>query len=132
MLLVAFWPLLTGAQLSESDQAFLTQLRGRLELSASQDSSINALFTASQHRVDSLDLAIRKIQQSDDESFILEQLPILRQQKKDVRELRDLSIFDLLNPVQQNIFQQEIRPQKPAVLHFGIQHDRMSCTICAP
>ncbi|MDZ4824241.1 MAG: hypothetical protein SH856_12350 [Flavobacteriales bacterium] len=52
------------------------------------------------------------------------------QKKKDIREIRDLEVRMLLTPEQKLVYDEKIKPEKPAVLHFGMNHDRASCGVC--
>ena len=54
----------------------------------------------------------------------------IRQQKKNTVEERDMAIVFLLDDRQRRIFNEQVKPSKPAVLHMGMNHDRANCTVC--
>lgn len=119
-----------SAQLPEADRAFLRAMREKLGLDALQDSMIVHLYRETQTGMDSLDRCISALElTSADEEQVTREVPVLRRKKQDLREWRELQIRQLLLPAQRNIYDTELRPEKPAVLHFGV-HDRMNCVIC--
>jgi len=118
------------AQLPGQDERFLLELTSKLSLSEDQALHILALYEGVQVRLDSLDTEIAKLQQyGEDEASISRLVPILSQKKKDEREMRELKLKSLLAPSQLLVYEGQIKPTKPAVLHFGI-HDRMYCNVC--
>lgn len=50
--------------------------------------------------------------------------------KKECRDMRDMTVRMIMTPDQQQIFDREIRPSKPSVLHFGVKHERATCPVC--
>ena len=45
-------------------------------------------------------------------------------------EGRDMAIAFLLDDRQRAIFNEQVKPSKPAVLHMGMNHDRANCNVC--
>lgn len=120
-----------GAQeLSDRDARFVDQLRTELALDSVQRTAVDDLFLKAhreinlvEHEVDSLE----RSSMSEDELNL--RVAVLNQEKKDIREYRELDLLNLLTVEQQVIYNEKIKPAKPQVLHFGI-HDRAKCNVC--
>ncbi len=54
----------------------------------------------------------------------------LRKKKKDLSKEREEKIMAELGIEQQNIYINKVSPNKPQVLHMGIKHDKINCTVC--
>jgi hypothetical protein len=116
--------------LNDKDSRSLENIRTALNLSKEQSNAAEEIFVryaAEIEKVESEKLALQRT--SDDENLLQTQLLVLNQEIKDSREMRDLEIEAILNPLQLQIYQEKIKPQKPQVLHFGI-HDRAKCGVC--
>jgi hypothetical protein len=122
--------LFASAQLPAPDERFLGQLETRLQLDSSQALAIRGLYEHVQARVDSLDAAIQHLLTAEEnEDHVTFMVPVLQQKKKDEKDLRELRLREMLTAGQRVIYDSEIKPAKPVVLHFGI-HDRMDCNVC--
>jgi len=122
--------LVASAQLPAPDERLLGQLEKRLQLESSQMLAIRGLYERVQTRVDSLDAEIQHLLTTEEnEDHVTFMVPVLQQRKKDEKDLRELRMREILTAGQRVIYDAEIKPVKPLVLHFGI-HDRMDCNVC--
>jgi hypothetical protein len=122
--------LLTIAQLPAPDERFLGQIETKLNLDSAQMLAIRALYERVQERTDSLDAEIQHLlTEEEEEDRVTFIVPVLQQKKKDEKDLRELRLREILTASQRAMYDSEIKPAKPVVLHFGI-HDRMDCNVC--
>ncbi len=56
----------------------------------------------------------------------------LLEKKKLLKNSRELNLRSLFTTEQSIIYDTKIKPGKPAVIHMGINHDRVNCTVCIP
>jgi hypothetical protein len=119
------------AQLTASDSLFVNQLNRTCELNAFQKSAVDTLMKSTTIQLKQLDKEMSKVSRSSisDEEKNTRQNEI-RRQKKDALEGRDMAIAFLLDDRQRRIFNEQIKPSKPAVLHMGMNHDRANCNVC--
>jgi hypothetical protein len=118
-------------QLSTSDSLFIRQLNKTCELNAFQCSAVDTLMKSTAMQLKQLDKELSKVSRSSisDEEKSLQQNEI-RKQKKDALDGRDMAISFLLDDRQRRIFNEQVKPSKPAVLHMGMNHDRANCNVC--
>jgi hypothetical protein len=118
-------------QLTSSDSLFIRQLNKTCELNAFQRSAVDTLIKSTAIQLKQLDKELSKVSRSSisDEEKSLQQNEI-RKQKKDALDGRDMAISFLLDDRQRRIFNEQVKPSKPAVLHMGMNHDRASCNVC--
>jgi hypothetical protein len=122
--------LFTSAQLPAPDERFLGQIETKLQLDSAQILAIRGLYEQVQARVDSLDAEIQHLlTEEENEDRVTFIVPVLQQKKKDEKDLRELRLREILTASQRAIYDSEVKPAKPVVLHFGI-HDRMDCNVC--
>jgi len=119
-------------ELSSFDQRKRDAMVKKLELSADQIVQVDSVFHAFSERLYSYDLQIKEVQRdtSFTEKEISTRLNVLRQNQKDERALRELDLRNNLTPEQLIVYEKDIQPAKPQVLHFGI-HNRADCNVCA-
>ena len=123
----------SNAQLNATDSLHLALLNHELLLNPSQTAAIDSLLRSTSSSIVSLDKEIARISRSDlDEATKTQQLTVLKEKKKLLKEDRELSIQLLLNSDQRKIYDEKIKPAKPAVLHMGMNHDRANCNVCLP
>jgi hypothetical protein len=120
-----------SAQLSASDSLFMSKLQRTCELNSMQISAVDTLMKSTAIQLKQLDKELSKVSRSalSDEEKSMRQNEI-RKQKKDATEGRDMAIAFLLDDRQRRIFNEQIKPSKPAVLHMGMNHDRANCNVC--
>jgi len=119
------------AQLSASDSLFMSKLQRTCELNSMQISAVDTLMKSTAIQLKQLDKELSKVSRSslsDDEKSMRQNE--IRNQKKDATEGRDMAITFLLDDRQRRIFNEQIKPSKPAVLHMGMNHDRANCNVC--
>ena len=119
------------AQLSVSDSLFMSKLQRTCELNSMQISAVDTLMKSAAIQLKQLDKELSKVSRSslsDDEKSMRQNE--IRNQKKDATEGRDMAITFLLDDRQRRIFNEQIKPSKPAVLHMGMNHDRANCNVC--
>lgn len=121
----------SNAQFSSSDSLFIIQLNRSCELNAFQFSAVDTLMKSTAIQLKQFDKELSKVSRSSisDEEKSSRQNEI-RQQKKNTVEERDMAIVFLLDDRQRRIFNEQVKPSKPAVLHMGMNHDRANCTVC--
>jgi len=119
------------AQLSAGDSLFITQLNRSCELNTFQISAVDTLMKSTAIELKQLDKELIKVSRSslsEDEKNTRQNE--IRKQKKDALEGRDMAIGFLLDERQRKIFNEQVKPSKPAVLHMGMNHDRANCNVC--
>ncbi len=119
------------AQLSAGDSLFISQLNRSCELNTFQVSAIDTLMKSTAIELKQLDKELIKVSRSsmsEDEKNTRQNE--IRKQKKDALEGRDMAISFLLDDRQLKIFNEQVKPSKPAVLHMGMNHDRANCNVC--
>lgn len=117
-------------ELAAVDQRKLDAIEKTLELSDDQSQKIEALFNKYGALLSEVDKQISITQKSDlPEDQIPSRISAYNQEKKDLRDLRELEIKSILNPLQRETYETKIQPEKPQVLHFGL-HDRANCNVC--
>ena len=119
------------AQLTSSDSLFITQLNRTCELNAFQQSAVDTLMKSTAIQLKQFDKELSRVSRSsmsENEKSIRQHE--IRKQKKDALEGRDMAIAFLLDDRQRAIFLEQVKPQKPAVLHMGMNHDRANCNVC--
>ena len=129
-LLLSFYKT-TAQSLSAQDSSYLSRLHTELSTDSVQKKLIDSVYIDAAETLTSLDSTMKVLEKSDlsEEELNLKILD-LNQQKKNTREIRDNSIQVLLNDAQRKIYLEKIKPTKPAVLHFGMNHDRANCNVC--
>lgn len=116
--------------LAAVDQRKLDAIEKTLVLSDDQSLKIDALFSKYAVLLAEVDKQISLTQKSDiPEDQIPPRISAYNQEKKDLRDLRELEIKAILTPSQRETYETKIQPEKPQVLHFGL-HDRANCNVC--
>ncbi|MFT4779606.1 MAG: hypothetical protein ACI923_002147 [Flavobacteriales bacterium] len=102
-----------------------------LDLNELQVTMIDTVFFQYSRQLNELDAQIQDIETSGEfaEEDVVVRVSVMQQEKKDLREVRELDLKMLLRPEQAVIYDEKIRPSKPQVLHFGI-HNRADCNVC--
>jgi hypothetical protein len=116
-----------------SDSTYIAMLSSELSLTPVQLTMIDSIYQLSSKEISSTEKEIqsvsrRNLTQEEKDRHIAD----LVQKKKTLKETRELNIVLLLTPDQKKIYDEQIRPQKPSVLHMGMNHDRANCNICLP
>jgi hypothetical protein len=117
--------------LSSADSTHLAILTAELTLSADQIVQADSILRASSRQLSDCDRELLRMSRSEAAQEEKEnQQRELKEKKKSIRENRDLSITLLLTSEQRKIYDEKIKPQKPGVLHMGMNHDRSKCEVC--
>jgi Mg2+ and Co2+ transporter CorA len=120
-----------GQVLQAQDSTYLQRFHAELKTTPFQKSKVDSIYIAAATRLAIVDTETKVIQQSDiSEEEINSKVSLANQQKKDIREVRDLEIALLLSPEQRIVYEEKIKIKKPSVLHFGMNHDRANCNVC--
>jgi hypothetical protein len=115
---------------SSKDLVFIERMNEELSLSSIQKTSIIEVYHKTMLELDSVQQVIKVIEKSAmPEEQVRLQVLVLNQEKKDIKEFRDLEVEQLLESEQLAKYKSDIKPDKPAVLHFGI-HNRDDCRVC--
>ena len=117
-------------ELAAIDQRKLDAIEKTIELDVNQKQQIQVVFSKYAVLISDIDKQISNTQKSD---IPEEQIPLrvsaYNQDKKDLRDLRELEIKGILNPSQRLVYEKKIQPEKPQVLHFGL-HYLANCNVC--
>ncbi|WP_306643681.1 hypothetical protein [Sanyastnella coralliicola] len=102
-----------------------------ITLTPDQSAAIDSVFQHYAAEFNLLDLRTDEVESDTllTEDQVLVRIQMIGQEKKDLRELRELDIRAQLNKEQLVIYDEKIQPAKPQVLHFGI-HNRADCGVC--
>jgi hypothetical protein len=118
-------------QLTEQDSSFLSKLHTELSTDNLQKHKIDSVYTDAVVKLHDIDTSIKAWEKADvTEEELNTKVLELNIKKKDIRDIRDAQIQLLLNESQRKIYLEKIKPTKPAVLHFGMNHDRANCNVC--
>ena len=120
-------------QLSSSDSLYAINVRTELALSQNQIFKMDSIMRSFANEL----VSIEKENQRNSRSSIsqVEKDSIqtqLLENKKQIKSAREISIRSLFTPEQNILYDTKIKPGKPAVIHMGINHDRVNCTVCLP
>jgi hypothetical protein len=133
VLLVIGWaPKFAKAQdLSPADQRKRDAISEAIELTEQQAVMLDSLFIGYARELNAIDARIDSAEANPEisEDQLLVRINVLNQEKKDLKEVRELDIKSVLQPEQVAIYDEKVAPQKPKVLHFGI-HNRADCNVC--
>ena len=118
-------------QLTAQDSSFLSKLHTELSTDNLQKHKIDSVYTDAVVKLHDIDTSIKAWEKADvTEEELNAKVLELNIKKKDIRDIRDAQIQLLLNESQRKIYLEKIKPTKPAVLHFGMNHDRANCNVC--
>jgi hypothetical protein len=118
-------------QLTAQDSSFLSKLHTELSTDNLQKHKIDSVYTDAVVKLHDIDTSIKAWEKADvTEEELNTKVLELNIKKKDIRDIRDAQIQLLLNESQRKIYLEKIKPTKPAVLHFGMNHDRANCNVC--
>lgn len=117
--------------LNPQDSIYLARFHRELITTADQKPKVDSIYYAYASKILLLETEMKTIQQSNlSEEEINTKVTALNEEKKLQRQLRELDLTAILTEDQKKIFNEKIKPSKPAVLHFGMNHDRMNCGVC--
>ena len=118
-------------QLTAQDSSFLSKLHSELNTDNLQKHKIDSVYIDAVIKLHDIDTSIKAWEKADvTEEELNAKVLELNIKKKDIRDIRDAQIQLLLNESQRKIYLEKIKPTKPAVLHFGMNHDRANCNVC--
>jgi uncharacterized membrane protein len=118
-------------QLTAQDSSFLSKLHTELSTDNVQKHKIDSIYSDAVVKLHDIDTSIKAWEKADvTEEELNAKVLELNIKKKDIRDVRDAQIQLLLNDAQRKIYLEKIKPTKPAVLHFGMNHDRANCNVC--
>jgi hypothetical protein len=118
-------------QLTAQDSSFLSKLHTELSTDNVQKHKIDSIYRDAVVKLHDIDTSIKAWEKADvSEEELNTKVLELNIKKKDIRDVRDAQIQLLLSESQRKIYLEKIKPTKPAVLHFGMNHDRANCNVC--
>lgn len=124
-------PGIMAQDLLPQDSVYLARFHRELLTTDGQRQKIDSIYIRYAAEIRNIESEMKYIQQSDmPEDSISKKITELNEMKKLKKDLRELDMTVLLTDDQKKIFNERIKPSKPQVLHFGINHDRASCVIC--
>lgn len=119
------------AKLSPADSTHLALLKKELSLTPLQVNQADSILRVTTEKITALDKELMQTSRSNLPQEEKERKQAeLREQKRNAKENRDLSILLLFTTDQRAIYDSRIKPSKPGVLHMGMNHDRAQCEIC--
>ncbi len=118
-------------ELSPADERKKGTIFKEIDLTPQQEVMIDSLFTGYALELNAIDTRIDSLEADPKltEDQLLVRINVLNQEKKDLKEVRELDIKSVLRPEQVTLYDEKVAPQKPKVLHFGI-HNRADCNVC--
>jgi hypothetical protein len=130
--LIVFFTITSGAQtLQPQDSLYLVRFHRELFTTDDQKVKVDSIYHSYARKIEIIESEMKSIQSSTlSEEEINQKVTALNEDKKLLRQLRELDITAILTEDQKKIFNEKIKPSKPAVLHFGMNHDRMNCGVC--
>ena len=109
----------------------MTKLKQELGLSPAQATQVDSLYSTCNLALQIVEAEIDRIEASEaSEREINIRVSIKSQEKKDLKAEREQALLRILTEDQRTAYETDIKPAKPAVLHFGI-HNRADCKVCA-
>lgn len=118
-------------QLLPQDSSWLNRFHTETATSVNQKQTLDSIYVHYTLKIYQIDSEIKLVQQSDlTEDSLNTKVSNLNDQRKSLKELRELDLTSHLNELQRKIYYEKIKPAKPAVLHFGMNHDRANCNVC--
>ncbi|MBL7941237.1 MAG: hypothetical protein JNM00_00625 [Flavobacteriales bacterium] len=133
ILFVGVWLLvIPGAGIyAQSTDQYVSMLDSVLVLDNDQLAKIKAVCFKTADEIMIIDKEIQSIARSEADSLDkANRISAANERKKEFKSKRDDSVRSLLTPEQQVVYDEKIKPATPAVLHFGMSHDRANCVIC--
>lgn len=132
VLLIVFFTITSSAQtLQPQDSLYLARFHHELSTTSDQKVKVDSIYHAYASKIYIIDSEMKVVQTSSlGEEEINQKVTALNEDKKLLRQLRELDLTAILTEDQKKIFNEKIKPTKPAVLHFGMNHDRMNCGVC--
>ncbi|MFN6377728.1 MAG: hypothetical protein ACK4WD_00530 [Flavobacteriales bacterium] len=121
----------SAQSLNPQDSIYLARFHRELITTTDQKPKIDSIYFSYASKIALIESEMKAIQQSSlNEEEINTKVTALNEEKKMQRQLRELDLTAILTDEQKKIFNEKIKPSKPAVLHFGMTHDRMNCGVC--
>lgn len=130
-LLLAIAPQWHTQVLPQPETDYVNKLRTELALDETQFRKADSLCTKAYLDTQLINKELQSLARSNaTQEEKNQKTAVNNQKKKDIREMRDLEVRMLLTAEQQKIYDEKIKPEKPPVLHFGMNHDRANCNVC--
>lgn len=101
-----------------------------LNLDSIQKNQIDSIYGVHHQELNRVEHEMDSLERSEiSEEGLNLRISVLNQEKRDIREFRELDVLNTMTKEQQAIYAEKIKPEKPKVLHFGL-HDRANCKVC--
>lgn len=113
------------------DSTYMATLKTELSLDSAQSlkaDSIYAVATSALRETDKEVQSISRKSMPQEEKDSL--MKTLTDKKKSIKQDRENALLLILTEQQSKTYFEKIKPSKPAVLHMGINHDRVNCNVC--
>lgn len=122
---------MAAQELSPADQRKRDAMFELLNLQSVQEAVIDSLFASYGRQLEAVSMEIKAMERDPNlsEEEVVLRMSVLNQEKADIRAVRELDLLSVLLPEQRSLYEEQIQPKKPAVLHFGV-HNRMDCNVC--
>lgn len=131
LLLLTLANVVNAQELSAADARKRTSMSELLGLLPVQERLLDTLFAGYAAELRAMDERIKAAERdpSLSEDEVVLRMNVISQERKDLKEVRELDIKAILTPDQRIRYEEKIQPVKPQVLHFGL-HNKMDCKIC--
>lgn len=114
-----------------SDSTYLFRLKTELLLSEQQYKSIDSCYKATALQLADIEKELQALARKDTPDTEKDVLRTsLNAKKKELKVRREEFLLSLLSAEQYTLYKEKIKPDKPPVLHMGINHDRLNCNVC--
>ncbi len=113
------------------DSSWLRRFHTEIISTELQKPTLDSIYSHYTFEMYAVDQQIKNVQQSEQsEESINTEVTALNEKRKNLKELRELDLTARLTDAQRKIYFEKIKPAKPSVLHFGMNHDRANCGVC--
>lgn len=114
-----------------NDSTYVADLKKELKTDSVQSSKIDSIYKVSSTAISKIEKEIQSLSRKEIPDVEKQTLTSeLHAKKKAIKNQRETDLLVILSEDQKKIYHEKIKPSKPAVLHMGINHDRVNCNVC--
>ena len=113
------------------DSTYMATLKTQLTLDSVQSIKADSIYSISNTALRETDKEVQSLSRKSlpqEEKDVL--MKTLTEKKKGIKQDRENALLLILNAEQSKAYFEKIKPSKPAVIHMGINHDRVNCNVC--
>ncbi len=117
--------------LPETAEQWISRMDSVLTLTEDQKIKLEGIYLFYELERSSIELSLAELQTESMDPMDWEiKDNSLRMRRKSMIKEREERILQELSSEQQKVYLERIAPNKPQVLHMGLKHDKINCTIC--